>query len=124
MASASQKSANSGKATLVRSLLSWIAMERPPPGTPFTIVDPLGRTRFDPSTLGSCPPEGCVIIFYPHGSPVNVGTWADNVMFSADGTTATGTVPGTFDPRPHGVAVRPTPTEDSVFGDFAFLSTL
>lgn len=56
-------------------------------GTPFTITDPKGRMTHTDR-----------IIFAVAGTGPEAGTWAENVWFSPDGTTATGTVPGTLAP--------------------------
>lgn len=82
--------------------------------TAFTITDPLGRIQ-----------EGDLAVFYADGSAPSIDRVADNIYISADGMTLTGTVPyAAEDGVQNFVAVRPSLTDSSRFGDLMFFVTL
>lgn len=83
-------------------------------GTAFTITDPLGRIH-----------AGDYALFYAEGSAPSIDRAADNIYISADGMTLTGTVPyAAEDGVQNFVAVRPSVTDSSRFGDLPFFVTL
>lgn len=83
------------------------------PGSTFTIYDPAGSMR-----------PGDVAMFYLEGTDPVLGQNPTNLDVSPDGKTMTGNVPITLTQgAQHYVAVRPTSTDPSRFGDLAFFVT-
>jgi hypothetical protein len=79
------------------------------PGDPFTIHDSLGRIL-----------PGSLVLFYEEGADPALGTAAEGVVVSADGTTISAFVPGTLRPTEYFVAVRLTLQSLSYFSDLPF----
>ena len=81
-----------------------------PVTTPFTITDPQGRMA-----------GASVIVFSPQGQGPEQGTEVTDASFSANGKTATGTVPPTLASGLHLVTVHPTSKiEPPVFNALEF----
>lgn len=81
-----------------------------PIGTSFTITDPEGRIQL-----------GDLAVFYLDGTNPGLGTLADNVSVSADGTTLTGNVPNTLATgAQYLVGVTPALGSPLRFGPLAF----